>query len=229
MIVGALCIRDEKILMAKRNIHPRKGLWTLPAGFMENAETLQAGALRETMEETGSEAKVIMPYTMFSLPHINQVHLFYLADLLDENFGPTSESMEVKLFSKDEILWNELAFPTVERTLKYYIEDSENSQLQSSPEMYSLSIKETQDVMSIVGREIQLTKDYTTGNATFKQGSRGTVIEATSRKDGKLKVKLDNDNEKTFRLIKECDLQLYEGGPLSSSSESQTAETSFEY
>ena len=79
MIVGALCIRDEKILMAKRNIHPRKGLWTLPAGFMENAETLQAGALRETMEETGSEAKVIMPYTMFSLPHINQVHLFYLA------------------------------------------------------------------------------------------------------------------------------------------------------
>ncbi|NCU88937.1 MAG: NUDIX hydrolase, partial [Proteobacteria bacterium] len=76
---------------------------------------------------TGSEAKVIMPYTMFSLPHINQVHLFYLADLLDENFGPTSESMEVKLFSKDEILWNELAFPTVERTLKYYIEDSENN------------------------------------------------------------------------------------------------------
>ena len=109
------------------------------------------------------------------------------------------------------------------------IEDSENSQLQSSPEMYSLSIKETQDVMSIVGREIQLTKDYTTGNATFKQGSRGTVIEVPSRKDGKLKVKLDNDNEKTFRLIKECDLQLYEGGPLSFSSESQTEETSFEY
>ena len=58
---------------------------------------------------------------------------------------------------------------------------------------------------------IRLKKDYTTGNATFKQGSRGTVIEATSRKDGKLKVKLDNDDTKTFRLIKECDLQLYEG------------------
>jgi ADP-ribose pyrophosphatase YjhB (NUDIX family) len=124
MIVGAICIRDEKILMAKRNIHPRKGLWTLPAGFMENAETLQAGALRETMEETGSVAKAIMPYTMFSLPHINQVHLFYLADLLDDNFGPTTESMEVRLFSEDEILWDELAFPTVERTLKYYLEDS---------------------------------------------------------------------------------------------------------
>ena len=93
--------------------------------------------------------------------------------------------------------------------------------------MYSMSIKETQDVMSIVGREIQLTKDYTTGNATFKQGSRGTVIEATSRKDGKLKVKLDNDNTKTFRLINECDLQLYEG--VSFNSQSQTEEQSFEY
>ena len=109
------------------------------------------------------------------------------------------------------------------------IEDSEISQSQSSLEMYSPNIEETQDEMSIVGRIIQLTKDYTTGNATFKQGSRGTVIEVPSRKDGKLKVKLDNDNEKTFRLIKECDLQLYEGGPLSFSSESQTDETSFEY
>ena len=107
--------------------------------------------------------------------------------------------------------------------------DSDNSHLQSSPEMYSLSFKETQNVVSIVGREIQLTKDYTTGNATFKQGSRGTVIEATSRKDGKLKVKLDNDNTKTFRLIKECDLQLYEGVALSLNSESQTEEQSFEY
>ena len=91
------------------------------------------------------------------------------------------------------------------------IEDSDNSQLQSSPEMYSLSFKENQNVVSIVGREIQLTKDYTTGNETFKQGSRGTVIEATSRKDGKLKVKLDNDDTKKYRLIKGCDLQLYEG------------------
>ena len=109
------------------------------------------------------------------------------------------------------------------------IEDSENSQLQSSPEMYSLSINETQDVMSIVGREIQLTKDYTTGNATFKQGSRGTVIEATSRKDGKLKVKLDNDDTKTFRLIKECDLQFYDGVASSPNCNSQTEEQSFEY
>jgi ADP-ribose pyrophosphatase YjhB (NUDIX family) len=97
----------------------------LPAGFMENAETLQDGALRETFEETGSKAEIIMPYTMFSLPHINQVHMFYLANLLDDNFGPTIESSEVKLFKNNEILWDEIAFPTVEKTLKYYLEDLE--------------------------------------------------------------------------------------------------------
>ena len=125
VVVGALCVREEKILMAKRNINPRKGLWTLPAGFMENAETLQDGALRETFEETGSKAKAKMPYTLFSLPHINQIHMFFLADLLDEDFGPTSESSEVRLFTIDEILWDEIAFPTVTKTLKYYIEDLE--------------------------------------------------------------------------------------------------------
>ena len=125
MVVGALCIRHNKILMAKRNINPRKGLWTLPAGFMENAETLEEGALRETFEETCSKAEAIMPYTMFSLPHINQIHMFYLANLLDDNFGPTVESSEVELFAPENILWDEIAFPTVEKTLKYYIEDLE--------------------------------------------------------------------------------------------------------
>ena len=82
VVVGALCIRNNQILMAKRNINPRIGLWTLPAGFMENAETLQDGALRETFEETGSKAKITKPYTMFSLPHINQVHMFFLANFI---------------------------------------------------------------------------------------------------------------------------------------------------
>ena len=94
--------------------------------------------------------------------------------------------------------------------------------------MYSTSIKEIQNEMSVVGRTIQLTKDYTTGNETFKQGSRGTVIEATSRKDRKLKVKFNNDTKK-YRLIKGCDLQLYEGVAFSPNSELQTEEDSFEY
>lgn len=127
MVVGALCIKGDKILMAKRNIQPRKGLWTLPAGFMENAETLQQGAIRETFEETGSHAKVIQPYTLFSLPHINQVHMFFLAELLDENFGPTTESQAVELHGEDEILWDQIAFPTVEKTLRYYFADKKEN------------------------------------------------------------------------------------------------------
>ena len=91
------------------------------------------------------------------------------------------------------------------------------------------NIYDTEDEISVVGRVIHLTKDYTTGNETFKKGSIETVIEATSRKDRKLKVKLDNDDTKTFRLIKEGDLQLYEGVASSPNSNSQTEEESFEY
>ena len=123
LIVGTICIKNEHVLLCKRNIEPRFGRWTLPAGFMENAETLQEGALRETKEETQAAPKIIAPYTAFSLTHISQVHFFYLANLGDEKFGPTSESSEVKLFTKDEIPWDEIAFPTVTKTLKYYFDD----------------------------------------------------------------------------------------------------------
>ena len=115
-------------MLCKRNIEPRFGLWTLPAGFMENAETLQEGALRETKEETQASPKITSPYTAFSLTHISQVHFFYLAELGNEKFGPTSESSEVKLFSKDDIPWDQIAFPTVTKTLEYYFEDKEDGQ-----------------------------------------------------------------------------------------------------
>ena len=123
LIVGTLCIKDGQILLCKRNIEPRFGLWTLPAGFMENSETLQDGALRETKEETQASPKIISPYTMFSLTHISQVHLFYLTELGDEVFGPTTESSDVRLFDEPDIPWNEIAFPTVTKTLKYYFKD----------------------------------------------------------------------------------------------------------
>jgi len=110
-------------LLCKRNIEPRFGLWTLPAGFMENSETLQEGALRETKEETQASPKITGPYSAFSLTHISQVHFFYLADLGDESFGPTSESSEVELFHETDIPWDQIAFPTVTKTLKYYFED----------------------------------------------------------------------------------------------------------
>ena len=118
LVVGTLSTFDNKILIAKRSIHPRKDKWTLPAGFLENAETMQAGALRETLEETQAKAEIIQPYTVISLPHISQIHVFYLAKLLSDSFGPTNESSEVKLVEISEIPWGELAFPTVSMTLK---------------------------------------------------------------------------------------------------------------
>ena len=92
LVVGTLSTFDNKILIAKRSIHPRKDKWTLPAGFLENAETMQAGALRETLEETQAEAEIIKPYTVISLPHISQIHVFYLAKLLS---GPLGQLMKV--------------------------------------------------------------------------------------------------------------------------------------
>ena len=126
LIVGTICIKDDQILLCKRNIEPRFGLWTLPAGFMENSETLQEGALRETKEETQASLKIIAPYSAFSLTHISQVHFFYLADLGNESFGPTSESSAVELFDEKDIPWDQIAFPTVTKTLKYYFEDRKN-------------------------------------------------------------------------------------------------------
>ena len=126
MIVGALCIRDEKILMAKRNIHPRKGLWTLPAGFMENAETLQAGALRETMEEAKLQVSDVKLFTILSVPHINQIYTFFTGKVVNDDFGPTPESSEVELFKFDDIPWSELAFPTVIKTLKLFLEHGDD-------------------------------------------------------------------------------------------------------
>ncbi|MEY2972364.1 MAG: hypothetical protein RI886_141 [Pseudomonadota bacterium] len=123
IIVGALCMWEDKVLLAKRNIQPRYGLWTLPAGFMENAETMREGAARETLEETKAKIELLQPYTAFSLTHISQVHFFYLANLTTLEFGPTSESQEVELFSEPNIPWNQIAFPTVTKTLEYFFQD----------------------------------------------------------------------------------------------------------
>ena len=95
--------------------------------MLEKGESHKEAAIRETFEETGSHAKVIQPYTLFSLPHINQVHMFFLAELLDENFGPTTESQLVELHGEDEILWDQIAFPTVEKTLRYYFADKKEN------------------------------------------------------------------------------------------------------
>ena len=123
IVVGCLPVWEDRILMCKRAIEPRLGLWTLPAGFMENQETTQEGAAREALEEANARVEIGDLYTLYSLPHISQVYMMFLARLLDPDVSPGIESLEVKLVTEAEIPWDELAFTMVRRTLEFYLED----------------------------------------------------------------------------------------------------------
>ncbi|BFM06534.1 NUDIX hydrolase [Halioxenophilus aromaticivorans] len=123
IITGCLPFMGDQVLLCKRAIEPRYGLWTLPAGFMENGETVEQGAARESWEEARIKLNDLQLYQVFSLPHISQVYFFYLAEITQPDFGPGPESLEVKLCHLDDIPWDELAFTVVESTLRYFIED----------------------------------------------------------------------------------------------------------
>lgn len=125
IIAGTLPVWENKVLLCKRAIEPRRGFWTLPAGFMENGETIPDAAKRETMEEAAAHVQMGELYTIFNLPHINQVYMMFLATLVDGQFGVGEESLETRLFDESEIPWDELAFPTINRTLKHYFADRE--------------------------------------------------------------------------------------------------------
>jgi ADP-ribose pyrophosphatase YjhB (NUDIX family) len=120
LIVGALPEWQDKILLCRRAIEPRHGLWTLPAGFMENGETIAEAATRETLEEANARIEIGDLYSIYSLPYINQVHVFFRAKLLALDFWPGPESLEVKLFSEAEIPWNEIAFRPVRFSIEHY-------------------------------------------------------------------------------------------------------------
>ena len=122
IIVGCLPIYEAKIMLCKRAIQPRYGLWNLPAGFLENNEKPEEGAVRETFEESLANVELIKLHCVFSLPKVNQVYLHFLAKLLDENFGSTSESLEVHLFEKNDIPWDEIAFHSSTFALQKYLE-----------------------------------------------------------------------------------------------------------
>jgi|TARA_X000000368_G_scaffold300769_1_gene239635 ADP-ribose pyrophosphatase YjhB (NUDIX family) len=122
VVVGTLPAFEDKILLCKRAIEPRVGLWTVPAGFLENGESLLQGAWRETKEETQAEVDMKEILTIFNIPQINQIYVIYRADIEDNSFGPTSESLDVQLFSYDEVPWEELAFPFVPKTINHYYE-----------------------------------------------------------------------------------------------------------
>jgi ADP-ribose pyrophosphatase YjhB (NUDIX family) len=121
--VGALPIWGDRVLLCKRAIEPRYGKWTLPAGFMEERETLEEGATRETLEEAGARIRIDGLYTVLSLPDISQVYILYRATLADLNFAAGTESLEVALFTEQEIPWDELAFRTISTTLRHYFVD----------------------------------------------------------------------------------------------------------
>ena len=123
IVAGCLPVWEDKVLLCKRAIQPRHGLWTLPAGFMENNETVEQAAARETWEESEANIEQLELYTIISLPHISQVYMMFRAKLRDLTFAPGIESLEVKLFTQDEIPWENLAFMTIHRTLTHYFQD----------------------------------------------------------------------------------------------------------
>lgn len=129
MIVGCVAEWEGKILLCKRGIQPRHGLWTVPAGFLENGETTAAGAQRETLEEANARVEVDNLFSLYNLPHINQVYLLFSGRLLDPDVSAGAETLEAQLFDEHDIPWNELAFATVRNTLQHYLNDRRSGHL----------------------------------------------------------------------------------------------------
>ena len=121
-VVGTLPVWGEQVLLCRRNIEPRYGKWTLPAGFMELGETVADGALRETEEEAGARIELQGLFTMLNVVRVGQVHLFYRARMLDLSLNPGPETIEARLFHEHEIPWDEIAFRTVRVTLQHFFE-----------------------------------------------------------------------------------------------------------
>ncbi|NBQ86988.1 MAG: NUDIX domain-containing protein [Betaproteobacteria bacterium] len=127
-VVGTVPVWGDRVLLCKRNIEPRWGKWTLPAGFMELGETTAQGAARETDEEAGALIELESLFTVLSVPRVGQVHLFYRARLLSDRFNPGHETIEARLFAEHEIPWDEIAFRTVRETLERFFADRARGQ-----------------------------------------------------------------------------------------------------
>jgi ADP-ribose pyrophosphatase YjhB (NUDIX family) len=127
-VVGTLPVWEDKVLLCRRNIEPRHGYWTLPAGFMELGETTEQGAIRETVEEAGARVELQGLYTLLNVARVGQLHLFYRARLLDTEFAPGPETIEAQLFSEEQVPWEELAFRTVKETLRHFFDDRRRGQ-----------------------------------------------------------------------------------------------------
>lgn len=126
-VIGTIPVWEHEgqlqVLLCRRAIEPRYGYWTLPAGFMENGETTGEAAARETEEEAGANIELGPLFALLNVAHVHQVHMFYLARLVDLDFHPGEESLEVQLFTEAEIPWDDLAFPTIRKTLELFFAD----------------------------------------------------------------------------------------------------------
>ncbi len=124
VVVGTIPEWENRILLCRRAIEPAYGRWTIPGGFMENGETVQEGALRETSEECGAHVEITSLFSVYSIPHISQVYLIFRANMRDSNFTGGAESLEVRLFHHADIPWEDLAFRVIRAILQHYVEDS---------------------------------------------------------------------------------------------------------
>ncbi len=123
IVVGCLPEWEDRILLCKRAIEPRSGLWTFPAGFMEKDETLEEAAARETLEEAETEVEISRLYALFSIPHVNQIYVVFRGTMKQATFGAGTESLEVDLFKREDIPWSKLAFQVIHEILERYCKD----------------------------------------------------------------------------------------------------------
>lgn len=121
IVVGCIPEWEGEILLCRRAIEPRHGLWTIPAGFMENGETTLQAAARETLEEANARVNVGALYALYNLPHYNQVYLIFLAQLADAGYSPGDESLETRLFKPEDIPWKQIAFQAVHHSLSQFV------------------------------------------------------------------------------------------------------------
>ena len=123
MVVGCIVEWEDRILLCRRGIEPRYGLWTVPAGYMENGETTVEGAVRETLEEANARVEIGPLYALYNIPHISQVYILFRARLLDPDIRAGAETLEARLFAEREIPWDGIAFATIRNTLTHYYRD----------------------------------------------------------------------------------------------------------
>ena len=127
-VVGTVPYFGDRVLLCKRNIEPRFGKWTLPAGFLELGETTAQGAVRETIEEAGASIEMEGLFSILNIARVGHVHLFYRARLLNEHFEPGVETIEARLYREEEIPWDDIAFRSVKETLELFFADRRRGQ-----------------------------------------------------------------------------------------------------